>query len=93
MDRDGRPRRVQLGLRPVALHHAGGLATRPIPTARLASSSIRQMVQSLNETGLRVVMDVVYNHTNASGQDDKSVLDQIVPGYYHRLDADGAVET
>ena len=24
---------------------------------------------------------------------DKSVLDQIVPGYYQRLDADGAVET
>ena len=38
-------------------------------------------------------MDVVYNHTNAAGQNDKSVLDRIVPGYYHRLDADGNVET
>ncbi len=51
------------------------------------------MVQALNEMGLRVVMDVVYNHTNASGQADKSVLDKIVPGYYHRLDADGNVTT
>lgn len=53
----------------------------------------RQMVQALNKIGLRVVTDVVYNHTNASGQNDKSVLDKIVPGYYHRLNADGFVET
>jgi len=53
----------------------------------------RQMVQALNAAGLRVVMDVVYNHTSASGQDPKSVLDRIVPGYYHRLNLDGAVET
>src|ERR1043166_8613945 len=51
------------------------------------------MVDSLSHLGLRVVMDVVYNHTNASGQNDKSVLDRIVPGYYHRLNADGNVET
>lgn len=53
----------------------------------------REMVKAINGTGLRVVMDVVYNHTNASGQAEKSVLDRIVPGYYHRLNADGQVET
>jgi pullulanase-type alpha-1,6-glucosidase len=37
-------------------------------------------------------MDVVYNHTSASGQNERSVLDRIVPGYYHRLDANGNVE-
>jgi len=36
-------------------------------------------------------MDVVYNHTSDSGQNPKSVLDKIVPGYYYRLDADGRV--
>ena len=47
----------------------------------------RQMVQGLNAAGLRVVMDVVYNHTNAAGPaSPKSVLDKVVPGYYHRLD-------
>ena len=51
------------------------------------------MVAALNGAGLRVVMDVVYNHTPAAGQDPKSILDRIVPGYYHRLNADGAVET
>ncbi|MFZ6845785.1 alpha-1,6-glucosidase domain-containing protein [Undibacterium sp. RuTC16W] len=37
-------------------------------------------------------MDVVYNHAAAAGQKEKSVLDKIVPGYYHRLNASGAVE-
>ena len=52
----------------------------------------REMVQGLGHLGLRVVMDVVYNHTTASGQNEKSVLDRVVPGYYHRLNADGDVE-
>ncbi|MBB6018252.1 pullulanase-type alpha-1,6-glucosidase [Deinococcus radiopugnans] len=52
----------------------------------------RQMVMALNASGLRVVQDVVFNHTNASGQAERSVLDKIVPGYYHRLNADGGVE-
>ena len=40
-----------------------------------------------------VGMDVVYNHTHAAGQQAGSVLDRIVPGYYHRLDAEGRVAT
>ncbi|HJW11619.1 MAG TPA: alpha-1,6-glucosidase domain-containing protein, partial [Albitalea sp.] len=52
----------------------------------------RQMVTALHKAGLRVGMDVVYNHTTASGQDAKSVLDRVVPGYYHRLNATGGVE-
>jgi len=53
----------------------------------------RRMVMALHRTGLRVGMDMVYNHTTASGQKPNSVLDRIVPGYYHRLNAQGAVET
>ncbi len=52
----------------------------------------RQMVMALHGLGLRVGMDVVYNHTPASGQHAHSVLDRVVPGYYQRLDADGQVE-
>ncbi|MDQ3038267.1 MAG: DUF3372 domain-containing protein, partial [Pseudomonadota bacterium] len=52
----------------------------------------RAMIQALHAAGLRVGMDVVYNHTSASGQAENSVLDMIVPGYYQRLDAKGAVE-
>ena len=52
----------------------------------------RAMVLALHKAGLRVGMDVVYNHMSASGQHEKSVLDRIVPGYYHRLNAQGVVE-
>jgi pullulanase len=52
---------------------------------------LREMVMHLHRAGLRVGMDVVYNHTFAAGQQQKSVLDRIVPGYYHRLDAAGKV--
>ncbi|MEU1202237.1 pullulanase-type alpha-1,6-glucosidase [Streptomyces sp. NPDC005813] len=67
----------------------GSYATAPDGTARTVQ--FRKMVKSLNGDGLRVVMDVVYNHTAASGQADTSVLDRIVPGYYQRLLADGSV--
>ena len=52
----------------------------------------RRMVMALNAVGLRVGMDVVYNHTTTSGQAVTSVLDRIVPGYYQRLDGTGTVE-
>ncbi|MFD8689211.1 pullulanase-type alpha-1,6-glucosidase [Streptomyces sp. NPDC059651] len=69
----------------------GSYASDPDGTKRTVE--FRQMVQGLNGAGLRTVMDVVYNHTVASGQDDKSVLDRIVPGYYQRLLEDGTVAT
>ncbi len=69
----------------------GSYATNPQSSGRILE--FRQMVQALNETNLRVVMDVVYNHTSQSGQDPKSVLDKIVPGYYYRLDTEGNVTT
>ncbi|WP_089156092.1 pullulanase-type alpha-1,6-glucosidase [Micromonospora sp. NBS 11-29] len=67
----------------------GGYAVDPTGAKR--TTEFRQMVAGVNQAGLRVVMDVVYNHTSAAGTDGKSVLDQVVPGYYHRLLDDGAV--
>ncbi|RXS67667.1 pullulanase-type alpha-1,6-glucosidase [Streptomyces sp. TM32] len=69
----------------------GSYASDPEGTARTVE--FRRMVQGLNGAGLRTVMDVVYNHTAASGQDPHSVLDRIVPGYYQRLMDDGSVAT
>ncbi|MGY5130505.1 pullulanase-type alpha-1,6-glucosidase [Streptomyces nigrescens] len=69
----------------------GTYASDPEGTARTVE--FRRMVQGLNRTGLRTVMDVVYNHTAAGGQDPHSVLDRIVPGYYQRLLDDGGVAT
>jgi len=53
----------------------------------------RVMVDGLHKAGLRVVQDVVFNHTNASGEGPNSNLDEVVPNYYHRLDANGALES
>ncbi|MGW5668799.1 pullulanase-type alpha-1,6-glucosidase [Micromonospora sp. NPDC003776] len=67
----------------------GGYAVDPAGARR--TTEFRQMVAGINQAGLRVVMDVVYNHTSAAGVDPKSVLDQVVPGYYQRLLEDGSV--
>ncbi len=68
----------------------GSYATEPDGPVRIRE--FREMVAALNGMGLRVVMDVVYNHTHAAGLADGSVLDKIVPGYYHRLDGQGRAE-
>lgn len=53
----------------------------------------RAMVKALHDMGLRVAMDVVYNHTNSAGLYDNSVFDKVVPGYYHARDLmTGAVQ-
>ncbi|WP_284252483.1 pullulanase-type alpha-1,6-glucosidase [Litorihabitans aurantiacus] len=68
----------------------GSYAAQPEGGARVAE--FRSMVGGLHATGLQVVLDQVYNHTAASGQAERSVLDRVVPGYYHRLDAAGSVQ-
>jgi pullulanase len=67
----------------------GSYATNANGSSRILE--FREMVQSLNQSGLRVVLDVVYNHTNSAGQNPNSILDKLVPGYYHRLNGDGVV--
>ncbi len=47
----------------------------------------KQLIQSFHHNGLRVVMDVVYNHTMFSSN---SNFNQLVPGYYYRQKADGS---
>lgn len=69
----------------------GNYATDPDGPARILE--FRKMVLGLDSAGLGAVLDVVFNHTAASGQAKSSVLDRIVPGYYHRLDEKGAVAT
>ena len=70
----------------------GSYASDPQDGARRIVE-FREMVMNLHRAGLRVGTDVVYNHTFIAGQEEKSILDRVVPGYYHRLDAKGAIET
>ncbi|MDO4717928.1 MAG: pullulanase-type alpha-1,6-glucosidase [Propionibacteriaceae bacterium] len=77
------------------LHYAapeGSYATDANQHGGARVAEFRSMVASLHAIGLRVVLDQVFNHTMASGQHELSVLDKIVPGYYHRLDCCGTVE-
>ena len=54
------------------------------PAARIRE--LKSLVQALHNRGLRVVLDVVYNHT-ADAQ--ASAFEQLVPGYYYRHLPDG----
>jgi pullulanase len=62
----------------------GSYSSDPEGVARI--KEMRAMNMALHGLGLRVALDVVYNHTNASELNSKSVLDKVVPGYYHRYD-------
>lgn len=78
------------------LHYAtpeGSYATDDNQYGAARVMEFREMVGAVHREGLRVVLDQVFNHTMASGQDEHSVLDRIVPGYYHRLDGCGQVES
>ncbi|MBL7744586.1 MAG: type I pullulanase [Chitinophagaceae bacterium] len=46
----------------------------------------KQLVKTFHENGLRVIMDVVYNHTMLT---EDSYFNQLVPGYYYRQTPDG----
>ncbi|SME52385.1 Pullulanase precursor [Bacillus mobilis] len=63
----------------------GSYSTNPYePTVRI--TELKQMIQTLHDNNLRVVMDVVYNHMyNAT----KSNFHKLVPGYYYRYNEDG----
>ncbi|WP_347549229.1 type I pullulanase [Pseudalkalibacillus hwajinpoensis] len=47
---------------------------------------VKEMISSLHQKGLRVIMDVVFNHVY---QLHASNLEKIVPGYYFRFDQGG----
>lgn len=50
---------------------------------------LRTMIQGLNQAGLRVVLDVVYNHTYSAFEEEHSIFDRIIPYYYHRYNERG----
>jgi pullulanase len=69
----------------------GSYASNPEGAVRI--KEVRAMVKALNDLGLRVALDVVYNHTSSSGLFANSVFDKLVPGYYHRYnETTGTIE-
>lgn len=63
----------------------GSYATDPYH-GEVRVREMKQMVKSLHDAGLSVIMDVVYNHVY---QHEAFCFNQIVPGYFTRADAKG----
>lgn len=62
----------------------GSYSTNPYDGA-VRVTEFKEMVMAFHEAGIRVVMDVVYNHTGYSAD---SNFHQIFPGYYHRMNGE-----
>lgn len=60
----------------------GSYATDPYK-GEVRIMEAKKMIQTLHENGIRVVMDVVYNHTGKSADSHLNIL---APGYYYRFD-------
>ena len=63
----------------------GSYATDPYNGA-VRVKEMKQMVKALHDNGISVVMDVVYNHVFDGAS---FCMNQIVPGYFSRINADG----
>ncbi|MCH5246664.1 MAG: type I pullulanase [Muribaculaceae bacterium] len=64
----------------------GSYSTNPMdPAARVRE--MKEMVKSLHDNGIGVIMDVVYNHT---AENDNSNFSLTVPGYFYRHNEDGS---
>lgn len=63
----------------------GWYATDPVD-GRVRVREFKEMVMGLHRAGLRVVLDVVYNHTYHSAD---SHFQHVVPDYYYRQNAEG----
>jgi pullulanase len=64
----------------------GSYATDPF-RGEVRILELKQMIKALKESGIRVNMDVVYNHTYYAAN---SNLNKLVPGYYYRQDSCGS---
>ena len=64
----------------------GSYSTDPY-NGEVRVQEFKQMVKALHDSGISVIMDVVYNHVSDAG---KFSMNMIVPGYFSRLNADGS---
>lgn len=63
----------------------GSYSTNP-EDGNVRIREFKQLIKTLHDNGLRVILDVVYNHTGAT---EPSNFNQLVPGYYYRQNEEG----
>lgn len=87
MDEAGSPEQFNWGYDPINYNvPEGSYATNPHDGA-VRIKECKEMIQALHKNGIRVIMDVVYNHT----YEPDSWLERMVPGYYNRRLPDGTL--
>ncbi len=87
VDEDGDDRQFNWGYDPVNYNVPEGSYATDAADGAVRVLECKEMIQALHQNGLRVVMDVVYNHTYAAD----SWLERTAPGYYYRRRSNGAL--
>ena len=65
----------------------GSYSTNP-SDGKVRIREFKTMVKALHDAGIRVVMDVVYNHT---GRSEDSHFQHLIPDYFYRFNDDGSM--
>ena len=84
-DEAGDDNQFNWGYDPVNYNVPEGTYATDVSDGTVRIRECKEMIQALHANGLRVVMDVVYNHT----YEEDSWLNRTVPGYYYRHWEDG----
>lgn len=87
VDEAGDERQFNWGYDPVNYNVPEGSYATDVTDGTVRIRECKEMIQALHKNGIRVIMDVVYNHTH---QED-SWLQRMAPGYYYRYMEDGSL--
>jgi len=87
LDEEGSDIQFNWGYDPVNYNVPEGSFATDVYDGCVRIRECKEMVQALHQAGIRVIMDVVYNHT----YEPDSWLERTVPGYYNRRWEDGSL--
>ena len=87
VDEGGDPGQFNWGYDPLNYNVPEGSYASDPSDGAVRIRECKEMIQALHQNGMRVVMDVVYNHTHQAD----SWLERSAPGYYYRRWADGSL--
>lgn len=87
LDEEGGEEQFNWGYDPVNYNVPEGSYATDVHDGTVRIRECKEMIQALHRAGIRVIMDVVYNHTH----DADSWLERTAPGYYCRRLEDGTL--
>lgn len=87
LDEAGADSQFNWGYDPVNYNVPEGSFATDAKDGTVRIREFKEMIMALHQAGIRVVMDVVYNHT----YEPDSWLERLAPGYFCRRNADGSL--